>query len=54
MYVEADFRIARTPSEGDLPPTDQWLVQHRTYMDCALTIRELPGADAPQDGHLSL
>ncbi|WFD05131.1 ssDNA-binding protein, mitochondrial [Malassezia vespertilionis] len=31
MYVEADFRVARTPGEGDMPPQDQILSQHRSY-----------------------
>jgi len=31
MFVEGDFRVTRTPSEGDMPPQEQWLVQHRAY-----------------------
>lgn len=31
MYVEGDFRVTRSPSEGDLPPQEQWLVQHRSH-----------------------
>ena len=29
--VEGDFRVVRTPGDENLPPQDQWLVQHRNY-----------------------
>lgn len=31
MFVEGDFRVVRTPNEEDMPPQEQWLVQHRNY-----------------------
>lgn len=31
LYVEGDFRVVRTPGEEDMPPQEQWLVQHRNY-----------------------
>ncbi|CCU98203.1 unnamed protein product [Malassezia sympodialis ATCC 42132] len=31
MFVEGDFRVVRTPGDENLPPQDQWLVQHRNY-----------------------
>ncbi|WFD29377.1 lipoyl synthase [Malassezia sp. CBS 17886] len=30
LFVEADFRVTRAPSDSDVPQ-DQWLVQHRSY-----------------------